>query len=129
MRGSVALAFLALGACTSFDAMKDNWPKLKGRPIEEAVRRFGYPQQEQTILGDKVYTWHTTRPYVATVPTPATTVLPGGGSVTTYGSSSAGVTLQCEVKIATDPAGKIKTMQYDGSNAACMPFAEAMRRD
>lgn len=119
---------LLLAGCAG-DTMRDSWPKLKGQPISEAVRRFGYPQSEQSILGDKVYTWTSIQGQVVTTPVASTTIGPAGGAYTTIGYGAAGVDLRCEVKIATDQAGTIKTLQYDGNNGACMQFADAMRRD
>lgn len=133
MRTTLALVVAAIGVAgcqSSFDTMRAEWPsKLKGKPIQEAVKRFGYPQSEQTILGDKVYTWSTTQSHVSLTPTAATTVGSVPLQATTVSYAATPATLACEVKIATGPDNLIKTLQYDGNNAACQPFADAMRRE
>ena len=95
----VATAAFLCGGCSSFSTIEGTWPRLKGQNISVAIDHFGYPDREQTILADRVFTWRTTAPKDG-----------------------------CVVKIGTAADGTIKRMEYDGSNIGCAFYAEALRK-
>lgn len=56
------IAALALGGC-SVTTIKKEMTGLKGQPISAAVARLGMPDEETTIMGQKVYTWRNSTVY------------------------------------------------------------------
>jgi len=128
MRYALALTALCLGACTtSGDMLQAGWPKLKGQPLQSAIDRWGYPEQEQVIAGAKVYTWRSSSPFIAEAPAQRTTVTPYG-TASSYGSAPVATTIGCTIKLSTNEAGIIQTMQYQGENMGCYRYASALER-
>lgn len=125
-----AFAALVAGCASSGDTITAQWPRLKGQPLQAAIDRFGYPQSEQSIAGAKVYQWSTSQPYTSLSPTVASTYGTIGDrpvSATTGGFVPVSSTLACTIRISVVD-DKIRTMEYDGANLACAPYAEAMKR-
>jgi hypothetical protein len=125
----VLLLALALAGCTSFSVLDREMPKLVGQPIDVAVQKLGFPNNEQTIMGQKVYTWNTsqssfsvvpttsvTTAYVGTVPVQATTT-----SFTTEDSS-----LSCVLRLIVDDKGIIRRYTYTGNNGACFTYSNRL---
>lgn len=125
-----AIAALVAGCASSGSTITAQWPRLKGQPLQAAIDRFGYPQGEQSIAGAKVYTWSTSQSYTSLAPTVGTTYGTIGDrpvSTTTGGFAPVSSTLACTIRISVVD-DKIRTLEYDGENLACAPYAEAMKR-
>ncbi|SHM40746.1 hypothetical protein [Bradyrhizobium lablabi] len=60
-RGALlAMAAILLAGCfQSVLTVRDEMNALKGKPINVAIAKLGIPTNEQTIAGQKVYTWET----------------------------------------------------------------------
>jgi hypothetical protein len=50
------LTALALAGCSVGD-IKLGTSNFKGQPISAVVTRLGYPEEQETIAGQKTYTW------------------------------------------------------------------------
>jgi len=137
MRKSVLiLAMMAgfLSAC-AFEHMDKGLAALRGRDLKTAIGYLGYPDNQQEIAGNKVYTWG--RSYTATTVTPVTTY--GSGSFfgmngpTNYTGSTVSYvpqtgTYSCVLKIITNKDDMIIDSQYDGDLGGCGKYGDALNK-
>ncbi|MEQ1933852.1 MAG: hypothetical protein ABL962_08235 [Fimbriimonadaceae bacterium] len=87
-----------------------------GRDVREVVARLGYPDSEQLLLGDKVYTWNNESAGSMVFPAP-TAGTPA--TVVPYANS-------CTVKIIADSSGTIKDYDFYGNYGGCERYARAV---
>jgi hypothetical protein len=80
-RAFLPLILLGLAACSGgFGTMDRVMASWEGAPLDAVIAQWGYPHQEQTIAGHKLYRWF----YTKTFAMPATTT----GSVTAIGNTA-----------------------------------------
>lgn len=77
----ISVAILSLGACSGgFGTMNGIMASWKGAPLDEVISQWGYPSDQQTIAGRKLYHWRDNR----RIYTPPTTT----GTVNAIGSTA-----------------------------------------
>jgi hypothetical protein len=114
MRALLLLALLGLAACSGgFGTMDRVMRSWEGAPLDAVIAQWGYPQQEQTIAGHKLYRWFYTKNFAM----PATTT----GTVTAVGNTAF-------VNTTTTGGGIIRgdcvrTLDWSGNNC---PFADIL---
>lgn len=104
MKKLVLIAACALGGCTALDGpnahtiLGAELPKFEGQPVDVAVKKLGFPNDERTIMGKKVYVWFTSR----------------------FGTNRR---LTCEVRLIVDAKDVVRDFDWDGNNGACEYYA------
>src|SRR5689334_13180720 len=53
-----AAAVLALVGCRSYASLDHDLPALVGTDVQLITNRLGDPDQQDVVMGDKVYMWH-----------------------------------------------------------------------
>lgn len=101
------------------DRVMSSW---QGAPIDAVIAQWGYPQQEQTIAGHKLYRWF----YTKTVMTPTTatsTVTPIGRTAIVNTTISGGdiLTGDCTRTLEVDQNNVVIRWEWSGNNC---PFAD-----
>lgn len=103
---------------------------LEGENISKAIEVLGYPDQQQTIGTDTVYTWSRGFQSSYTVPQTSTTTGYVGNTpvygTTTYNSVQTS-NHHCLIKIGTDNKGIIKKTEAEGTVGGCMSYAERLK--
>ena len=104
---------------------------LIGHPVNEAVARLGYPDNQREILGDRLYVWSTS--HTALMPhmnTSTTTGSVGGMPVygQTTGMTMAPVNAYCLIQLAVTDTGIIKSYQWQGNPIGCQMYARGFSR-
>lgn len=54
----IAAALLTFGGCRSYTVLDRDLPALVGKDVQLLIRRLGYPDHQDVMLNEKVYTWH-----------------------------------------------------------------------
>lgn len=129
MRYALLVAMLALIGCTSFSVFDKELPKLVGQPIDVAVQKLGFPNSEQTIMGQKVYTWSTRQTGTSVVPTTSFTTAYVGNtpvSATTTSYTTQDYSMSCVLRLIVDDKGIIRRYSYDGNNGACFTYSDRL---
>ena len=112
--------------------LRDYLNGLVGKNIRAAIAYLGYPDSQETIVGDVVYTWDhsaiTNVPHVVTSTTGAV-IGDNVGTADTTSISSEMVALRCELRIGTDTSGTIKRYQLDGNTSTCADYARGFQVD
>jgi hypothetical protein len=103
----VVAVLLVLGACSpSFETLRADLPKYKGRPAKDMIALWGYPNAERVIMGQKVYVW-------ATPPSAANAV---------------DATLPwCVMRAIVDGQGLIERFEWDGDFGACKRYSAPLK--
>ena len=57
MRNLAIIATLALAGCSSSIGSPSARNDFRGQPLSAVEAKLGFPHQQQTIAGQKVYTW------------------------------------------------------------------------
>lgn len=102
MKVAALVALSLLAGCTSFAKLGPQLAELRGRPLQVAFDRYGIPNREYEVAGQKAYEWTTTgaNPFNPTGPMTG-----------------------CAIRVmAAD--GIIKATNYDGQNGACFAFVK-----
>lgn len=123
---------LALAGCvdTSSRLQAELQPYM-GHNVKELVARIGYPASKAEMMGDTLYTWSVDRHSSFSIPSVSTTSGEVGGTpftATTMGTEDVPLHYQCTLTIATDVAGVIKNFSFQGNNAGCNRFRNALDR-
>lgn len=116
---------LALVGCTTPGSIKRNLATYKGRPVADAIARYGVPSSERTVAGIKVYTWsnrHTA--VVPTYQTSQTTGYVGGQSfqATTGTMGTSSFQAECEMTMQVDEAEVVTRVGFSGNIAGCSRY-------
>lgn len=114
-----------LSGCASggkfMDTAMSSWV---GSSIDEVTAAWGYPDEERTFNGRKLYVWHRNGSFLA----PSTTTLNGqvnsfgqvSGTAMTWGGGT--IPVFCTRTLEVDEAGKVVRWEWKGNNC---PFAGA----
>jgi predicted small secreted protein len=101
MKRTVAIDVLviavALAGCSPFDQIGKDLGTLKGKTLADAIKVYGYPQDQKTIAGDTVYIWKNE-----------------------YAPTSGYA--PCVLRLIAGPDGRIKAGDVNGSNGTCRAF-------
>lgn len=100
MRAATLVALALLAGCTSFAKLEPQLAELKGQPLQVAFDRYGIPNREYEVAGQKAYEWST-------------------GRVNPF--NSAGAMTGCAIRVMASD-GVIRATNYDGENGACFAF-------
>lgn len=121
------MAALLLSGCMSFGVLDEELPKYVGKPISNLVERLGYPNAEQTIMGQKAYIWSTTMQTESVVPS-YTTGYVGTRPIalTTYSTESS--TMSCTLRVFVTRTDYIMSSGYEGNNGACFRYSSQLKR-
>lgn len=117
---------LLLTGC-AFNQIENGLNALNGEGIKTAFDYLGYPDSQQEIAGDKVYTWGTSFMSTTVAPMTSYTSIGGYGATTT---SSIPITQhnQCSIKIITNQNDVITNSQYVGNLGGCARYGTALQR-
>lgn len=131
---AVALSACAVPPDTTFSDLKAALVLQQGQPIQSMVEHLGYPQNERTVIGQKIYTWERTRQITYTVPdsayTSGTIVTRDGrigrfsGFTDTYRSRTD--QLHCKLEVFVDAADRIQNTTWNGNTGGCRYYANAL---
>ena len=127
-------ALLILTGCAT-QKLNSGLPRLTGKPVEYAISYLGYPDNEQTIAGRKIYTWAygNTFTTMQTVTTPVSGSAYGaGGGVYFRGRQTSvvpqTVNYRCMVRLIANPNGIIERWEWNGNEGGCERYSNAMTR-
>lgn len=112
-----------LSACAS-SPVGPGLQALQGKNIRTAIDHLGYPDYEQEIVGDKVYTWSTREIVTDVYPVATHHGRRGGG----YRYVPDTYTYSCTIKIITDQNDVIKTSQAASRSGGCSTYNRAFDR-
>ena len=127
----LALTPLFFAGCAS-SRMDDGLASLRGQKIQTAFYYLGYPDYQQEITGNNVYTWSTF--YTTTDMVPAATYGIGGfshhGRHGGYGGLYVPETssYSCVLKIIADKSDTIIDSQYQSNGGGCQHYGSALTR-
>jgi hypothetical protein len=108
------------GGMGTMDGIMHSWD---GAPLDAVIAQWGYPNQEQTIGGHKLYHWYYTKS--ASIPATTTgTVTAVGNTAFINATTSGGGIVQgaCTRTMEVDERNTVIRWQWSGNNC---PFAEA----
>lgn len=101
-RAILCMAAIGLAGCfQSVVTVKQEMNALKGKPIGAAVAKLGQPTNEQTIMGNKVYTWET-------------------------GTVAGGDQYRCRLRV-TMAGNVIGSFEGEGDAGTCQEYADKLR--
>jgi hypothetical protein len=121
--GGALLCTALLAGCSggmgTMDGIMDSWA---GAPLDAVIAQWGYPDQEQTIAGRKLYRWFYTKG-VAVPATSRSTITRSGNTATVNTTSYDGgvVVGDCTRTLEVDARNIVIRSQWQGNNC---PFAE-----
>jgi hypothetical protein len=96
-RALIILAALALSGCSGA-MIKERMTPYVGHPASLLFAKLGYPTAEQTVAGNKVYIWSSTR-FVE------------------------GTSHQCTIRAIVDGSEVITSWDVDGNERGCQQYA------
>jgi hypothetical protein len=99
MRNGILVMALMLTGCATTRLHRD-MTAMQGRNIDEVVKCYGYPVNERSVMGRKLYTWSTA-------------------------SGGARPGEVCTLEFAVDEKGSILSSQFLGTDASCDGFARS----
>jgi len=117
---AIATCFgVALCACSGgFGTMDRIMRSWDGAPIDAAIAQWGYPQQEQTIAGHKLYHWFYNKSFAMPATTTGT-VSNGLVNLTTTGGET--ISGECRRTLEVDQRNIVIRWEWAGNNC---PFAD-----
>lgn len=122
------IPFLITGCV--FSRMGEGLTALEGENISKAIEVLGYPDQQQKIGTDTVYTWSRGFQSSYTVPQTSTTTGYVGKTpvygTTTYNSVQTS-NHNCLIKIGTNDKGIIKKTEAEGTIGGCLSYADRLK--
>ena len=134
----MALPFLLLGACTTFEDIDSGLTTFRGAPADSLIAALGYPDGERLVAGKRLLVWNTDR-NVTTV-TPVTSYNSGnasayGSSGSAYGSYSGTTTsyvptttnYNCTLLVEIDANNTIIGHDFEGNLGGCARYAERLK--
>jgi len=131
MRSVLMIGLLLLASCSSTGTMNEIMGGWDGVNIEDVVKQWGYPTEQQTFRGRQLYIW--TKNDIVSTPgfTTSTTnanaqarAVPGAvvasGNQTTTGAVIGGgaMSYSCRRVLEVDDAGIVRKTSWDG-NGCC----------
>ena len=130
----IFLAALTLAGCAS-QKLDNGLPRLTGKPVDYAINYLGYPDNEQTIAGRKVYTWGYANSFTTTqtVRTPVSGSAYGAGVGIYYQGHQTSVVPQtfnysCMIRLIADGNGLIDRWEWNGNEGGCEYYSGSMSR-
>ncbi|MEZ5919208.1 MAG: hypothetical protein R3D66_04680 [Alphaproteobacteria bacterium] len=120
--------FLSACAADPFTVMHDHLKPTEGQHIDKAIALIGYPDEEKTIAGKKIYFWRNGG--AVALPSTTTSNTRGvigstsySGTTTSLGTSIASIS--CEIKIVTENDIILKVEAY-GDNYGCRKYSQSI---
>ena len=125
------LLLLLPSACVTFSDMEQGLEQLKGKHIDHAIAKLGYPDGERVAVGRKIYIWAKQRTQNYTVPQTSSTVGHVGGTrvdqrTTTYQTET--VTHHCRIELVVDDAGIVIAWSIDGDLSGCQVYGKRLQQ-
>lgn len=113
-----------------FSRMGEGLTALEGENISKAIEVLGYPDQQQTIGTDTVYTW--SRGFQSSYTVPQTSTTTGYvGTTPVYGTTTTNSVRtsnhHCLIKIGTNDKGIIKMTEAEGTVGGCASYADRLK--
>jgi len=119
-------SLIALSSCSSTKTMNGIMSSWVGSNIDQVIDQWGFPNEEKSINGRKVFIWHHSKQYYLPQTSSTTgTVNPYTGSfnATTYGGGGQTIFGYCDRTLEVDDKKVVKSWEWRGNNC---PFAEWM---
>jgi hypothetical protein len=116
--------FVVAGCSGGFGTMDRVMRSWEGAPLDAVIAQWGYPDQEQTVAGHKIYRWFYTKTF--NVPaTTSTTVNTVGRTSYINSTTSGGGTVRgdCVRTLEVDQQNIITKWEWKGNNC---PFADIL---
>ena len=135
----IALIFLLSGCAVqtfpTHGVLHEGLAAMVGTPVKSLVGKIGYPENEVTVGGRKVYTWDHRSSFTYTVPESICrdeiVFYPRGRRevvrVCAIEQVENTVLYFCTIKIEADGAERITGYTFDGNRQGCEHFAGAFR--
>lgn len=123
IRGFVCAAAVALAGCSggfgTMDRIMSSW---QGAPLDAVISQWGYPHQEQSIAGHKIYRWLYTKKFQLPSTTTGTLTPAGNGAILNT-TTTGGGTLEgaCVRTLEVDEHNTVIHWEWSGNNC---PFAD-----
>lgn len=126
------VAAVSLSACAdNIDRFMNNYQGLKGKSVSALVAAIGTPDNENIVMGSKVYIWNNQSYYSSITPVTQNTTISGPGG-TAYATTRSYVTedydLACTLKVVADKRGIIKEADYKGAPGACAKYGPGLEQ-
>lgn len=113
MKKVLAVVAIALTGCATSESIdRAVSARVVGKPIDAAIKHYGYPDQEMTIAGRKLYIWNNSRT------APGALVPNGTGGLMALPSNTYGCTMRLEV----DKDNVVRDFRVSGQMGACADF-------
>ena len=93
----------------TFDQLSNNLATYRGRPLDDAINNFGYPDTQQVIAGHNLYIWAVNLTQGFSNPD-------GGGSIN--------LTAHCKVTMEANEQKIVTRIVYEGNMPGCSKFME-----
>ena len=125
MRVALSSLALLLAACSggfgTMDRVMHSW---EGASLEAVIAQWGYPHQEQTIAGHKLYRWFYTK-HVAVPATSTSTVNVIGNTafVNTTTTGGGNIKGDCVRTLEVNEKNVVTKWEWSGNNC---PFADVL---
>jgi hypothetical protein len=120
---------LVVSGCTSMAELDEMVAEYKGKHIQAAIAKLGYPHGERTVAGKKVYYWSDSRSGTRTAPqTSSTTQYHRGRRVehTTVVYTTESYTYSCTIELAVDESEIVISHTLKGDVNGCQPYAKKL---
>jgi len=105
---------------------------LEGDNISQAVAELGYPNGQESIMGQTVYIWDNSQTVDIPMTTTGTTTGYVNGapySSTTTSTDYVPQNYNCTIQIAVDSNGTIVHTQWAGNIGGCMSYSNELTRN
>jgi hypothetical protein len=96
------IAASVVTACAS-QTIKEQMRSFLGQPVSTVIAKLGYPTEEQSLAGHKVYIWAT-------------------------GRMVEGTSYTCKIRAILDDQGIITTWDFEGNEGGCSRYASLLRQ-
>lgn len=132
----VLVTVFLLSACTStFSTLEKGIPRFVGKDITYAIKYLGYPDDEVTVAGKKVYVWRDSFTSTGTVtsygPQYVTTYAPNGrvasNSITVQENTPVTFSGDCKIRLVTSKE-KVVDANFEGNGFGCDKYVDRVRK-
>ncbi|MEY9584066.1 hypothetical protein [Sinorhizobium fredii] len=121
---------IVLAGCTTMEDLDAGLRDLKGKPYQVAFAKLGFPDNEKTVAGHKVYVWSTSSSGSYSIPkyNTATSYVNGQAIYTNYQTTeNVSYDYSCEVEVIVDPSGTIAHIKWEGNPGGCEAYAQRVK--
>jgi hypothetical protein len=113
----VVVAAVLTGCSGGFGNMDGIMKSWEGASLDAVIAQWGYPDQEQTIAGRKIYRWHHNKSYSMPATSSSTVSTIGSTAyVRTTTTPGAVISGSCQRIIEVDERNIVRKWEWTGNN-------------